>query len=189
MESDLKALGVDDPRSSAASPGTRKYAARIADAAREEREPGAPPLLLGHFYTRYLADLFGGSMLGWPTKRALGLAQVPAFYEHGEAVSSDRRAYVESVYEALNEAGEGLDDAGRAAVAREAERAFALNALVYKEGPGGAGAGMTVMAALGGLNALGGYARERFVGAVPPRDIFGRIVRRRKSAFMNDEKE
>jgi heme oxygenase len=33
---------------------------------------GAAPLLVAHFYTRYMADLFGGSMLGWPTKRALG---------------------------------------------------------------------------------------------------------------------
>ena len=42
------------------------------------------------------------------------------------------------IYEALNEAGDGLSTEATAAVAQEAERAFALNARLYKEGFGGA---------------------------------------------------
>ena len=45
--------------------------------------------------------------LGWPTKRALGLPSVPKFYQHDEAVVGSRRAqYIESVYQAINEAGD-----------------------------------------------------------------------------------
>ena len=46
---------------------------------------------------RYLADLFGGSMTGWPTKLALGLDAVPAFYIHErlDLRGPRRKAYIE----------------------------------------------------------------------------------------------
>ena len=51
--------------------------------------------------------------LGWPTKRALGLPSVPKFYQHDEAVVGSRRAqYIESVYQAINEAGDAASASG-----------------------------------------------------------------------------
>ena len=56
------------------TPAVAEYMSRIADAAEKELggaggDAGAqsPPLLVAHFYTRYLADLFGGSMVGVST--------------------------------------------------------------------------------------------------------------------------
>ena len=54
------------------TPAVAEYMSRIAAAAEKELGGGAgggagaksPPLLVAHFYTRYLADLFGGSMVG-----------------------------------------------------------------------------------------------------------------------------
>ncbi len=133
------------------------------------------PLLLGHFYTRYLADLFGGSMLGHPSKLALGLSEVPHFYVHPPAVGANRREVVESVYESLNDAGRDLSSAQQQAVVAEAAHAFELNAALYKEGTGGAGAGMYAGAAAGGLRVLAGYAVDRLRGS--GLDVFGRPAR------------
>ena len=76
------------------------------------------------------------SMLGWPTKRALGLPRVPEFYRHDDAIVSDRRAtYVESVYEAINEVGSGLSGGdgrggggGDARISRSTPRCFGKTA-------------------------------------------------------------
>ena len=93
--------------------------------------------------------------LGWPTKRALGLASVPKFYQHDDAVIGSRRArYIESVYEAINEAGSSaataaadggdpsststqLDEAGTAEMVAEATASFRMNAAIYVEVRGG----------------------------------------------------
>ena len=118
-------------------------------------------------------------MLGWPTKRALGLPRVPEFYRHDDAIVSDRRAtYVESVYEAINEVGSGLSGEATDEVAEEATRAFALNAAVFRENGGDS----SVAAAAGGARALWGYAKERVWGASEQRDLFGRLVARRDPA-------
>lgn len=125
--------------------------------------------------------------MGWPTKRALALPSVPKFYQHDEALVGSRRAqYVESVYEAINAAGARaagggaaveLDEAGTAAMVAEATESFKLNAAIYAED----GRDSRFTAYFGGLRALGGYAAERFWGPPEPRDIFGRLVRRRRS--------
>ena len=116
---------------------------------------------------------------GWPTKRALGLPCVPEFYRHDDAIVSDRRAaYVESVYEAINEVGSGLSGEATDEVAEEATRAFALNAAVFRENGGDS----SVAAAAGGARALWGYAKERVWGASEQRDLFGRLVARRDPA-------
>ena len=54
------------------TPAVAEYVSRIADAAEKELASAgggagakSPPLLVAHFYTRYLADLFGGSMVGF----------------------------------------------------------------------------------------------------------------------------
>ena len=110
LADDVSVLLDDSVSEHAPTPAVAAYVGGIARAAeRESSSPDAPPLLIAHFYVRYFADLFGASMLGWPTKRALGLPRVPEFYRHDDAIVSDRRAtYVESVYEAINEVGSGL---------------------------------------------------------------------------------
>ena len=55
----LTGMGALPPAPSAAA---LRYTQRLAEAAAVDSS-GGPPLLLGHFYCRYLADLFGGSML------------------------------------------------------------------------------------------------------------------------------
>jgi len=165
----LVALGVQPL--GAASSAAAAYAARICEAAAMEAG-GAPPLLLGHAYTRYLADLFGGSMIGWPTALALGLRETPAFYVHAPEIGLRRAAFVESVYEALNDAGEGLDAVATRAVVDEAALAFRLNAALYREGPGGGGVGMFAGAAVGGARVLLGHAADRARGG--RRDLFGK---------------
>ena len=125
---DLAYLGLD-PTLSALSPATQEYVDSIHNAAKEDSA-----LLLGHFYCRYFADLFGGSMLGYPTKVAVGLPEeYPAFYNFPEAVSAHRQEYIEGLYEALNEEGEKLCQDTQAAVVGETKKAFALNANLYTE--------------------------------------------------------
>jgi heme oxygenase len=154
------------------TPAAAAYAARLRVAGAEDS--AGTPLLLGHAYTRYLADLFGGSMLGWPTKLALSLPHVPSFYLHPPSVVDGRRAFIERFYEALNDAGRTLSDAQMQRVVDEATLAFKLNAELYREGTGGAGLGMLVGAAAGGLRVLGGHAAARLRGG--RRDVFGRAL-------------
>jgi len=144
------------------SPASNAYVLRLREAGRIERETGTP-ILLGHFYTRYLADLFGGSMMGWPTKLALSLEEVPRFYIHSSNITMNRRDYVESIYESLNEAGKDLTALQQKEIVKEAEIAFQLNAALYKEGIGGPGVGMYIGAAVGGLNVVLGYGKEKFI--------------------------
>ena len=132
------------------SPATAAYMRTIATAAEREEsscsrtedgertrtDADATPALLAHFYARYLADLFGGSMLGWPTRRALGFATTPQFYVHDVFESKGgvtRKTFVERVYEAINDAGAGVP-AAAAETVEEARRAFSANAAVFAEG-------------------------------------------------------
>ena len=164
LADDVSVLLDDSVSEHAPTPAVAAYVGGIARAAeRESSSPDAPPLLIAHFYVRYFADLFGASMPGWPTKRALGLPRVPEFYRHDDAIVSDRRAtYVESVYEAINEVGSGLSGEATDEVAEEATRASALNAAVFRENGGDS----SVAAAAGGARALWGYAKERVWGPV-----------------------
>jgi heme oxygenase len=176
LERDLETLLGTSVGAHPPSPATSAYVAAIADAAEREKGAGNPPFLVGHFYCRYLADLFGGSMMGWPTRRALGLAETPGFYTHDDAhINDDRFAYVERVYAAINASAEGLSEDDVASVADEAKTAFRLNAGVYRED----GRGSSVAAAYGGVKVMWGYAKERVWGAKEQRDIFGRLVKRR----------
>ena len=145
------------------SSASNAYVLRLREAGRIERETGTP-LLLGHFYTRYLADLFGGSMIGWPTKLALSLDEVPTFYTHSSNVTMNRPDYVESIYKSLNEAGKDLTTLQQKEIVKEAEIAFQLNAELYKEGLGGAGIGMYIVAVVGGLNVALGFGKDKLNG-------------------------
>lgn len=170
LEEDIKMLegliGCETGLKVVPSPAAAAYATRLREAS--QLEASGTPLLLGHFYTRYLADLFGGSMLGWPTKLALSLPEVPRFYVHDE-IRDRRRETVEAIYEALNEAE--LTPAQTKAVVDEATLAFRLNAALYREGVGGGGIGMFAGAALGGLRVAVGHANHRISGGT--RSVFG----------------
>jgi heme oxygenase len=151
---DLKEIGIvsnhDDVPS--ASPATAAYIADIRRAAEEEEGVR----LLGHLYVRYFADLFGGRALGWPTQLAVQLPQKPHFYTWEQSVERDRRAYIERLYSALNEAGEGMaDDGQRERVVEEARVAFRHNAAVYTELPS-----LNYGAAKGAANIVAGGLRS-----------------------------
>ena len=122
LERDLALLLDTTPGDHPVSPATAAYMRTIATAAEREEsscsrtddgertrtDADATPALLAHFYARYLADLFGGSMLGWPTRRALGFATTPQFYVHDVFESKGgvtRKTFIERVYEAINDAG------------------------------------------------------------------------------------
>ena len=115
------------------SDATKAYCDSIARAANED--DGAR--LLGHFYVRYFADLFGGRALGTPTRLAVpGLHHKPHFYYFPVTVESNRRMYIERVYQSLNTEGALLDQALCARIVDEARLAFAHNADIYLERPG-----------------------------------------------------
>ena len=117
----------------ALSPATRAYVAAIDEAARSDTANGGARLI-GHLYCRYFADLFGGQALAAPYRWALALGpDSPRHYDFG-ALGANRRASIENIYAAINEAGEVLAvEAQRAAVVDEARGAFAHNVHVYSE--------------------------------------------------------
>jgi heme oxygenase len=134
------------------TPATAAYIASIQQASSEA--------LIGHFYCRYFADLFGGSMLGTPTALALALPS-PLFYSFPPAVEQQRGAYIESVYERINTAGELMDPAMQEQVIFATEAAFAHNADIIKE------VGMlrvAVRAVLGITNVSSAYVKNRVLG-------------------------
>ena len=151
LESDLKNLLDTTPGDHPPTPATAAYMRAIVAAAEREQSSCAGgvtnqesvPALTAHFYTRYLADLFGGSMLGWPTKRALGLKNVPQFYTHELFADADngvvrggndkkvtRRAYVEAVYAAINESGAGLTSNAKDEVVREGTYRYCISQII-----------------------------------------------------------
>ena len=161
LETDVVQLGASPQEPP--SPATQRYLQQL-----EKASSSSLPLLLSHFYVRYFADLFGGSMLGAPTRAALLLPHTPAFYVHDAAVTSDRRAYIENLYGLLNAAGDAarLDEKATRALVAEAETAFALNAELYREAaPAGSGlAGLFGLAIVGGARVAGGMAVQALSG-------------------------
>lgn len=144
---DLKQISVDDPFSIRPSPSTQAYCEAI--------ERSSNDALVGHFYTRYFADLFGGSMLGYPTHLALGIP-TPSFYSFPSTVTGHRAAYIESIYEAINEAGDEMEEIGRANVVEETKEAFRYNAEIIKE----QGVELVPYIAKGVFNVSNGYVRK-----------------------------
>jgi len=154
----LDLADVSDAAQPPMTPATRAYVADIeAAAARDEADGGAR--LIGHFYCRYFADLFGGQMLAAPTYYALAPAvrpNTPRHYDFGD-FGARRAESIEALYSAFNEAGETLgSDAARQAVVEEANRAFEHNIRVYSE-EGELWSG----AAQGVANMVYGFARSR----------------------------
>jgi len=140
LQHDILALSPSQPPPSY-SPATDRYRTAIRTAGALDRKDGGGRLL-GHAYTRYLADLMGGSVLGEPTRLALGLeGDGPRQYRF--EFGGDRRGYVEAVYRDLNGAGdvlvEGEEEVGNEErleeVVAEARAAFGWNVEVYGEEP------------------------------------------------------
>ena len=106
-------------------PLSLRYVARIRAVAAGD----APALLVGHLYSRYVGDLFGGQMMAGMAAKSLGLdARAPgggglAFYTF-DAIP-DTRAFIDRWYRALNALE--LAPAARAAIVDEANAVFALN--------------------------------------------------------------
>eukprot|EP00287_Rhodomonas_sp_CCMP768_P003442 CAMPEP_0196730642 /NCGR_PEP_ID=MMETSP1091-20130531/10648_1 /TAXON_ID=302021 /ORGANISM="Rhodomonas sp., Strain CCMP768" /LENGTH=407 /DNA_ID=CAMNT_0042073687 /DNA_START=13 /DNA_END=1235 /DNA_ORIENTATION=- len=130
LREDLEMFGInsEDPAATAPSAATLAYLQQIKRAA----ETGGD-LLIGHFYTRYFADLFGGSMQGLPTRLALGLPKDLQFYTFPPSVEADKRAYIESIYAKINEVSEGFERQKKTSIVQEARTAFKHNADVYTE--------------------------------------------------------
>jgi heme oxygenase (biliverdin-producing, ferredoxin) len=108
-----------------------------ADYVRSIRRAGSahsPHTLIGHLYCRYLADLFGGSVLGTPYNLALGLPSGTPRHFCFEQIQ-DRRAFIETLYTDINACGAKLSEKQQQEVVEEAVSAFRHNAHVYTEEP------------------------------------------------------
>ena len=117
------------------SPATRKYVAQIEKVASGDE----PELLVGHLYSRYLGDLFGGQMMSGMALKTLGEKVGDgtgglAFYEF--AAIPDSKAFITDWYTALNALD--LPEATRAAIVEEANVVFRLNIEVFDELEGSA---------------------------------------------------
>jgi len=139
------------------SPATLRYVSAIENAVKADSESHGARLL-GHFYCRYFADLFGGQALGGPYRYALGLERSPRHYDFGE-FGANRRESIDRIYESLNEAGEMLaDETAREAVLEETRSAFKHNIAVYSEDGKLFSDGVR-----GGANMVFGYSKSAFI--------------------------
>ena len=112
------------------SPATKEYVARIREVAASDE----PELLVGHLYSRYLGDLFGGQMMSGMALKSLGdtvgdAAGGLAFYAF-DAIP-DTRSFITEWYSTLN----SLDLAGaqRERIVEEANVVFRLNIDIFNE--------------------------------------------------------
>lgn len=160
LKHDVASLGGNDLPLTAAA----RYVSTIQKAAsnRYKNDPSSEgDLLLAHMYVRYLADLFGGSMLGKPTELALGL-QINSlkFYSpnkgpHEEMIKHNKIQFVEIFYNELNKCGEEMTADRREEIVEEAKNAFKLNADIYTEREA-----LLAGALKGGLSLIHGYIKN-----------------------------
>lgn len=146
---DLKQIQIDNPESVPPSSATLAYCQRIEQCSNDA--------LIGHLYCRYFADLFGGSMLGYPTSLALSIPS-PSFYSFPSEITNDRAAYIEKIYENINDCGLEMGENGRDEVVEEAKAAFSHNSAIIVE------QGVALMPyIIGGVyNVSAGYLRQKF---------------------------
>jgi len=147
LTQDLERVGADMDNMSD-SKATKVYTDALEDAGADK----SGGRLLGHCYCRYFADLMGGQMLAKPTQLALGLPQ-GTITQYSFEFPTDRKAYVESLYADLNEAGKDLSEEEFDAVVKEAVLCFELNAAMYSEEP------MLMDSVKGGLNVVLGVLK------------------------------
>jgi len=108
------------------SPATQTYVARIKEVAEKQ-----PYLLIGHQYSRYLGDLFGGQMMGSMATRSLDLknGNGVAFYRFDDITNT--KDYITEWYTRLNNLD--LTDEQKQEIADEANAVFALNIGIFDE--------------------------------------------------------
>lgn len=108
------------------SPATIRYCDQIRRVAAED-----PYLLIGHQYSRYVGDLFGGQMMGGMAVRTLGLKEGTgtAFYVFKDI--PDSKAFIQKWYSTLNDLE--LNQAQKKAIVDEANVVFRLNIDVFEE--------------------------------------------------------
>ena len=107
LRKDLQSIGKNDIDQITYSPETLRYIHTIQEAGKSDRETGGARLL-GHAYTRYLADLMGGQVLGTPTRMALALQPgTPMQYSFDfiEQGFGNRKEYVDQIYHDFNTSG------------------------------------------------------------------------------------
>lgn len=109
------------------SPATKAYVARIEQVAKKNK----PYLLIGHQYSRYLGDLFGGQMMGGMAVRSLDLSNGNGvqFYEFEQI--SNTKDYITRWYKKLNQLQ--LSDTEKQEIVDEANYVFALNIAIFGE--------------------------------------------------------
>lgn len=108
------------------SPATVRYCDQIRRVAAEN-----PELLIGHQYSRYVGDLFGGQMMSGMASRSLGLTKGTgtAFYDFEDI--SDTKEFIQTWYSTLNSLS--LSEAQKTAIVDEANVVFRLNIDVFEE--------------------------------------------------------
>jgi len=113
------------------SVGAIKYVEQIKKVAAEK-----PYLLVGHQYSRYVGDLFGGQMISGMAAKSLSLEQGAgtAFYDFKDI--SDTKAFIQTWYRALNDME--LTDAQKEEIVVEANVVFRLNIEIFEELDGSA---------------------------------------------------
>lgn len=130
LERDLDFYSPDWRATLKPSRATAKYVTRIEEVAASD----TPELLVGHLYSRYLGDLFGGQMMSGMARKSLGAAVGDgkgglAFYEFSDI--ADTRGFIDEWYTALNALD--LDAATREAIVEEANVVFRLNIELFDE--------------------------------------------------------
>lgn len=138
LEADMAHFFGPEWRTSAAarpSAAATRYAARV----REVAAGPTPELLIGHLYSRYLGDLFGGQMMAGMASKSLGLDANAAdgglaFYRFDEIANT--KAFIDEWYTALNALE--LTAAQKSAIVDEANVVFQLNIDLFDELEGNA---------------------------------------------------
>jgi heme oxygenase len=105
---------------------TQAYVARIQQVAQNK-----PYNLIGHQYSRYLGDLFGGQMMKGMATRSLNLedGQGVSFYEFDKI--DDTKEFITDWYTRLNALD--LTDAQKKEIVDEANYVFGLNIAIFEE--------------------------------------------------------
>jgi len=108
------------------SAATRRYCEQIRKVASTDST-----LLLGHQYSRYVGDLFGGQMMGGMAKKSLGLQDGAgtSFYTFQDI--DDTKVFIDKWYSTLN--GLDLSHSQKQAIVDEANVVFKLNIDIFEE--------------------------------------------------------
>ena len=127
LETDLAFYyGANWKEQVAPSEATKKYIDRIHQVANQD-----PALMVAHLYTRYLGDLSGGQILKKIAVNAMKLTdgEGTAFYEFAQI--PDEKVFKANYRQAMNQLP--IDEAKADEVVEEANAAFGMNMIMFKE--------------------------------------------------------